>query len=419
MASDIYGRLIDELREVERKWRPRRMGGVQTTAGGGNGLPSGILSVLGDSGSLFAGVQRAFSELDSIHRLRNVLSAIDDSFPAAFHEITKKLRGISIDTIKPILRDMLTDVALYLGGSIALGAGVGGGVGALAGGVGAIPGAMVGGWLGFELGNVIMALTGLKSIVVFMKDAVPAAIKCYGYGFQKAWGEDPTDTTPWRHSAWRNFAEGHILFLMALLMGIVAYLTRGKGDYGALLSEIRASKKLGPRMADWIEANKDDLLRNPELQQSVKASAGGGGEAPPPEPSERPKAPRPQPGVWKTVNEAMSDRARAYQTQITGHTNEAYVVDGVKFDGINDAGTLLDAKGPGYSNFVDSDTGQFSDWWQGKDGFLKQARDQIDAANGNPIEWHFAESDAAAATQSLLRSENINGINVIVTPPIN
>jgi hypothetical protein len=199
MGSDIYDRLIDQLRDVERKWRPRRTGGIQTAMGGSNGPPSGILSVMGSDG-LFAGVQRAMSELDSVNRIRNVLNAIDDSFPTAFTEITKKLRGISIDTIKPILRDMLTDVALYLGGSTALGTGIGGGIGAFAGGVGAIPGAIVGGWLGFELGNVIMALTGLKSVVVFMKDAVPAAIQCYGFGFKYAWGE-PNDAAPWQRSA--------------------------------------------------------------------------------------------------------------------------------------------------------------------------------------------------------------------------
>jgi hypothetical protein len=125
-------------------------------------------------------------------------------------------------------------------------------------------------------------LTGLKSVAVFMKDALPAAVRCYGLGFKEAWGE-PTDKAPWASFAWKRIAQGHVLFLMALLMGIVAYLTRGKGDFGALLTEVRASKKLGPKMAEWIEANKDDLLKNPELQP--KASAGGGGAEAPSSPS--------------------------------------------------------------------------------------------------------------------------------------
>lgn len=97
----------------------------------------------------------------------------------------------------------------------------------------------------------------------------------------------------------------------------------------------------------------------------------------------------------------MSDSARAYQTQITGQTGQAYVVDGVKFDGVTDT-SYLDAKGPNYSNFVNSD-GEFSSWWNGSDSFISQAQRQLNAANGYPIEWHFAEGDAANATQSSIR----------------
>jgi len=58
------------------------------------------------------------------------------------------------------------------------------------------------------------------------------------------------------------------------------------------------------------------------------------------------------PGVWRIVNEEMSERAAAYQTQITGRpANESYTVKGVKFDGYS-AGMLLDAKGPGYAQWV-------------------------------------------------------------------
>ena len=47
----------------------------------------------------------------------------------------------------------------------------------------------------------------------------------------------------------------------------------------------------------------------------------------------------------------MSARTAAYQTQITGQTGQAYIVNGVKFDGYTD-GMLLDAKGPGYATFL-------------------------------------------------------------------
>jgi hypothetical protein len=54
-------------------------------------------------------------------------------------------------------------------------------------------------------------------------------------------------------------------------------------------------------------------------------------------------------GKWTAVNEALSASARAYQKQIRVRVRESYVVNGVKFGGIN-AGGLIDAKGPGYAH---------------------------------------------------------------------
>lgn len=48
----------------------------------------------------------------------------------------------------------------------------------------------------------------------------------------------------------------------------------------------------------------------------------------------------------------MSDRAKAYQESVTGVPSEiGYRVDGAKFDGFRE-GTLIDAKGPGYAQFL-------------------------------------------------------------------
>lgn len=119
------------------------------------------------------------------------------------------------------------------------------------------------------------------------------------------------------------------------------------------------------------------------------------------------------PGTWTPVNESMSDFSRAYQEQITGQTGQAYVVDGVKFDGVTDT-SYLDAKGL-YTNFVNG-SGEFEPWWQGSGDFIDQAQRQLNVANGYPIEWHFAEEGAANATQSLFNQNGINGIQVIHTP---
>jgi hypothetical protein len=217
---------------------------------------------------------RAFRENETIRRVDNVTSAIHDSFPRAFGDIEAKLGGISVASIAGILRDMLKDVAIILGGSTALGTGIGAAIGVWGFGVGAIPGAGVGAAAGFETGNLILTITGLKSIVSFMKDAVPGAMNCYAQGFRKAWGESD-GSAPYKNFAYSDFAQGHVLFVLAILAGIVGYIMR-KGDFPLLMNEMRASPRLGPKFADWVGTNKDALMRNPILMQSMRSGAGAG-----------------------------------------------------------------------------------------------------------------------------------------------
>lgn len=119
------------------------------------------------------------------------------------------------------------------------------------------------------------------------------------------------------------------------------------------------------------------------------------------------------PGAWRTVNEAMSGRAAAYQSQITGRAGESYLVNGVKFDGF-EAGTLLDAKAPGYASFVKN--GEFRSFFRGQDSLLSQAQRQVTAAQGVPITWHVAEPTAADAMRALLSTNRVKGVTVVHTP---
>ena len=75
---------------------------------------------------------------------------------------------------------------------------------------------------------------------------------------------------------------------------------------------------------------------------------------------------------------------------------------------------LIDAKGPGYANFVRN--GAFRDWWNGRFAFLDQANRQVTAAKGIPIEWHFAEQRAAEATAKFFSDEGVSAIKIKVTP---
>jgi hypothetical protein len=91
----------------------------------------------------------------------------------------------------------------------------------------------------------------------------------------------------------------------------------------------------------------------------------------------------------------------------------AYLANGVKFDGYAN-GILLDAKGPGYAAFVKN--GQFRSWFAGAEGLVNQAREQLQAANGTPIQWHFAEQAAANATRQLFQDKGVTGIDIVFTP---
>jgi RHS repeat-associated protein len=121
------------------------------------------------------------------------------------------------------------------------------------------------------------------------------------------------------------------------------------------------------------------------------------------------------PGKWVKVKENISPRAAQYQTKITGKpVEEVYIVDGVKFDGFKN-GKLIDAKGPGYKNFVENDGAFNNSWWRGREQLMNQAVNQMQAAKGIPIEWHWAEKEAFIAGQELLGT-NAKGIKMVFTP---
>ncbi|RKG78861.1 Tox-REase-5 domain-containing protein [Corallococcus terminator] len=132
-------------------------------------------------------------------------------------------------------------------------------------------------------------------------------------------------------------------------------------------------------------------------------------------------APAAGPGQWGPSKESMSERARRYQEQISGHSaDEAYWVGGVKFDGFTD-GVLLDAKGPGYANkFLDNLTPKV--WFEksGANALVEQAQRQLRASGGTgtQVRWHVAEQKTADAIRGLLRGRGFTEIEVVFTPPL-
>lgn len=124
----------------------------------------------------------------------------------------------------------------------------------------------------------------------------------------------------------------------------------------------------------------------------------------------KPPAPHKSPGPAeskKSQNTCQTAPA-AYQEQISGlPKGTAYVVKRVKFDGYrNDI--LLEAKGPGYQNFVRN--GTFRAWYNRASDHVSQARNQLQVAHGTPIEWIVAEEAAIPAFQKLLEREGLSRI---------
>ncbi|MFY9476072.1 MAG: DUF6861 domain-containing protein [Aquabacterium sp.] len=233
--------------------------------------------------SVHIGLGRLSAEWDNtISRIERVRLALNRSGPVAQGLIMTRLTGIDLGMIWGILVEACKDIALYYGGSVVAGTAVGGVAGFFAGGAGAVPGAMAGAAAGSQVGLWVLGFLGLKSLAEYMIDALPAAMRCYERGFKRAWGEAPRGNRPGTaggapqppdvNQAATDFGNGHVIVILALLMGLVAYLTRGRGNKATILKEIEQSPRLGPKVAAWVQANEGKLLNNPSLNPRLRAN---------------------------------------------------------------------------------------------------------------------------------------------------
>ncbi|WKB52328.1 DUF6861 domain-containing protein [Eleftheria terrae] len=241
-------------------------------------------------------------------RVDRVTEALYRSGEETRRIVVNRLAGLEVSMILDILIEACKDIALYYGGSVVVGGVAGGVAGFFAGGVGAVPGAGIGAGLGAKAGVWILGLLGLASLVEYLADSLPDAFRCYEDGFRACWGPPPGTGMRSRDYAFvgednavsfaaGQFAQGHVILVMAVLMALSEYLTRGRGDKAQLLREIRESPRLGPRVADWLVANEKQLAGHPGLNyRSANGSAAGGGgkgaiPPPPPPPPRGPKEP--------------------------------------------------------------------------------------------------------------------------------
>lgn len=270
-------------------------------------LDHGVKSTWQSAQDGWIGVSRQVSEGASQvygyvggYRIDAIRQAMSRSYPLIESDLRRKWASINIDQILPVLLQLVKEVALILGASVAVGTAAGGAAGAFAFGVGAVPGAAAGAGIGLQIGNLILMGLGLKAIAEYFYDGLPACLSTLSSAMSTAWhagddfkpaGLDPTGGFAARSQAQidraaHQFAQGQEQLVMLLLMAIVTYLTRGQvkaGVVGSVESIAQRSAKLqaqisNKKLAAWLAQNEERLLAHPELQEH-KAAAGSASEA--------------------------------------------------------------------------------------------------------------------------------------------
>ena len=66
----------------------------------------------------------------------------------------------------------------------------------------------------------------------------------------------------------------------------------------------------------------------------------------------------------------------------------------VAFDGFKE-GVLIEAKGPGYAQFLKADGSGWQEFFTGWEPMRRQLERQVSAAAGTPVQWHVAEEGVA------------------------
>ena len=119
-------------------------------------------------------------------------------------------------------------------------------------------------------------------------------------------------------------------------------------------------------------------------------------------------------GTWVPQNRTNVNGAE-YQSKLSGKKyNRAtgmideYQYNDVYFDGYSN-GILFDTK-DNYSWAIDKTTGLFQDWYVtgGGQGMIKEARNQIAAANGVKLQWIFSQEDSMHATYEMLKDAGVD-----------
>ncbi|KWS40980.1 DUF6861 domain-containing protein [Pseudomonas syringae] len=222
------------------------------------------------------------------NRIDYVKAAMRLSYPIIESNLKRKWASIEIEQILPVLLQLVKEVAMILGCSVAVGTVAGGVAGAFFFGVGAVPVAAVGAGIGLQVGNLILMALGLSAIAEYFYKGLPACLSTLQEGFATAWhadeglkpeGLDPTGGSAYEiqeriDRAARQIAKGQEQLVLLLFTAIVTYMTREQvkaGIIGSMDSIAARSAKLqadisNKQFANWLARNQEELLTLPELQ---------------------------------------------------------------------------------------------------------------------------------------------------------
>ena len=247
------GGMLDSWQQLER-WAGRHTSGIRGEAK--------LISARA------AGLQQAIrlSEELAVYRILRDFRELD-------------LQGVVNDIVE-VLRQCLIVMLATTGGGALIG-GIAGGVGGA--GVGAIPGVVVGAGAGAQVGEWILIAMGLKALAEYVVKDMPGIARDYWVGIRQAWlaaTPPPLPQQPVRvdrlavcHAA-EKIARAHVAVFVLLLMGIVAYLAKGRGSMGELAKSVRGSK-VGPRFAEWMVRNEGKLKAEPRLRAREETMPAG------------------------------------------------------------------------------------------------------------------------------------------------
>ncbi|PBQ13419.1 hypothetical protein CCL08_23735 [Pseudomonas congelans] len=222
------------------------------------------------------------------NRIDSVKAAMRLSQPIIESNLKRKWASIEIEQILPVLLQLVKEVAMILGGSVAVGTIAGGVAGSFFFGVGAVPVAAAGAGIGLQVGNLILLTLGLASIAEYFYQGLPACLATLQEGFATAWHADeglkPEGLDPTGGSAYvmqeridraaQQLAKGQEQLVLLLFTAIVTYWTRGQvkaGLMGSMDSIAARSTKLqaeisNKQFANWLARNEQKLLAQPELR---------------------------------------------------------------------------------------------------------------------------------------------------------